>query len=347
MKYFCLPVRRALWAALVFTGAITATVAVPAADKPVRINLGTLAPRGSVYHQSLQALAEQWRQAPGGGVRLVIYPDGTQGGEADMVRLMNVETLQAGLLTTVGLAKIEPGVGGLQNVPMLFHDLSEYATVSEKLRPRLEQRLLEKGYVVLFWADAGWVRYFSKTPLATPEDMKRRKLFAWAGDVNQLEIMKKAGYTPVPLETGDILPGLKTGLIDTVAVPPIFALAGQLDTSAPYMLDLNWAPLVGACVVRKSAWEKIPAATRAALLPAAAKAGLEIQANSRKESEKAVVAMKKRGLTVTEVSPEMEARWRHETEKLYPDIRGRLVPADIFDEVMKLVKANRAAGGQP
>src|SRR5215468_8262493 len=79
-----------------------------AAEKVIRINLGTLAPRGSVYHQSLQAMAEAWRQAPEGGARLVVYPDGTQGGEADMIRLMRVGSLQAGLLTAVGLSDIEP-----------------------------------------------------------------------------------------------------------------------------------------------------------------------------------------------------------------------------------------------
>ena len=73
-----------------------AMIAAPCvAENAIRINLGTLAPRGSTYHQSLQAMAEKWKQAPRGGARLVIYPDGTQGGEADMVRLMRVGTLHA------------------------------------------------------------------------------------------------------------------------------------------------------------------------------------------------------------------------------------------------------------
>ncbi len=327
-----------LLACLVLTSALPAR----AQEKAVRINLGTLAPRGSVYHQALQAMAEQWHKSPG-GVKLVVYPDGTQGSEADMVRLMNVEALQAGLLTAVGLSKIEPGVVGLQYTPMMFRDLRELDAVQEKLHPLLEKRLLDKGYVVLFWVDAGWIRYFSNQPLTVPEDLQRLKTFVWAGDVAQMDMMRKAGYRPVGLETGDILPGLKTGLIDTVAVPPIFALAGQLDINAPHMLDLNWAPLIGACVVKQSAWQKIPAATRAALLEAAAKAGTDIQASSRKESDLAVAAMKKRGLKVHTITPEVEAKWRAGAEALYPEIRGHMVPPDIFDEVTRLVKSYRAA----
>jgi TRAP-type C4-dicarboxylate transport system substrate-binding protein len=316
------------------------------AEKTLRINLGTLAPRGSVYHQSLQAMAEAWRQAPGGGVRLVIYPDGTQGGEADMVRLMRVGTLQAGLFTAVGLSDIEPGTTGLQDMPMLFRNLAEFEYVSEHLRPMLEKRLEAKGFVVLFWVDAGWVRFFSRNPLVTPDDLKRMKLFVWAGNPEEVTIVRRAGFTPVPLETSDILPGLQTGLVDAVAVPPIFALAGQLDTRAPYMLDLNWAPLVGACIVKKDVWDKIAPATKAVLLAAAERAGKEIRQSSRKESDEAVAAMKKRGLKVHEVTPELEQQWRQEAEKAYPAIRGGIIPADIFDEVQRLIKEYRAGGGK-
>jgi TRAP-type C4-dicarboxylate transport system substrate-binding protein len=315
-----------------------------AAEKAIRVNLGTLAPRGSVYHQSLQAMAEAWRQAPGGGVRLVIYPDGTQGGEADMVRLMRVGSLQAGLLTTVGLSAIEPAVSGLQTAPLLFRTLEEFEYVNEKLRPSLEKRLEEKGFEVLFWVDAGWVRYFSKEPVLTPDDLRRMKIFVWAGSPDQVSIMRRNGFTPVPLETSDILPSLQTGLINTVPVPPIFALATQVDLRAPHMLDINWAPLVGACVIKKEAWDKIPADIRAPLLTAATRAGKEIRANSRKESAEAVAAMQKRGLIVHELSPDMIEQWRKEAEKSYPDIRGRIVPADIFDEVQKYVQQYRSSG---
>ncbi len=155
--------------------------------------------------------------------------------------------------------------------------------------------------------------------------------------------MRKAGLTPVPLETGDILPGLQTGLINTVATPPIYALATQVDLRAPNMLDLNWAPLVGACVVTKQAWDRLGPATREALLAAATRAGKEIRTNSRKENDLAVPAMQKRGLKVHTLDPETIEQWRREAEKTYPDIRGRLVPADIFDDVQQQLRDYRAA----
>jgi TRAP-type C4-dicarboxylate transport system substrate-binding protein len=324
---------------------LTALACTAAAAPPVKVKLATLAPTGSSYHQSLLALRETWKKASNGGVDLIVYADGKLGGEADTVNLMSVKSVQASMLTAVGLAEIELGVAGLQSIPMGFRNLDEVDYVGEKLRPLLQERLEKKGFVVLFWTDAGWVRFFAKKPFATPDEFKKLKLFTWAGNPSQVEIYQSAGFNPVPLETADILPGLQTGLIEAVPAPPIFALAGQMDARAPYMLDLNWAPLVGACVIRKETWDKIPAELHDALFKAAAAAGAEIKANARKESAESVKAMEKRGLKVMKISAEQEAGWRRAAEAIYPKIRGTLVPADVFDQALAAIREYRAQQG--
>ncbi|MBI2949081.1 MAG: TRAP transporter substrate-binding protein DctP [Verrucomicrobia bacterium] len=309
----------------------------------VRVRLGTLAPKGSSSYKHLLAMGEKWRHSPGGGATLTIYADGTMGGEADMVRRMRIGQLQAGMLTTVGLSEIEPAVSGLQNLPMMFRSLEEVDYIGEKLQPMLEERLEKKGFIVLFWGDAGWVRFFSREPVMRPDDLKKTRLFVWAGDPETVEIYKAAGFNPVPLETVDILPNLQTGLINAVPAPSFVALATQIDKPAPHMLELNWAPLVGATVVTKKAWDAIPAASKEAMIAAAREAGDLVKADNRRESVEAVEAMKKRGLKVHVVTPEIETEWRKATEAVYPKIRGSIVPADIFDEVVRLLNQYRAS----
>jgi len=316
------------------------------AQRAVRIKLATLAPKGSSYHQILMAMGEKWRNAPGGGVNLTIYPGGHMGGEADMVRKMRVGQLHAAMLTVTGLSDIDTSVRALQNMPMMFRSLEEVDFVREKLRPELERRFQEKGFVVIFWGDAGWVRFFSRTPVLRPDDLKRLKVFTWAGDNNQVDIMKAAGYQPVPLETNDILPGLQTGLIQAVPTVPFYALSGQFYGPASHMLELNWAPLVGGAVVTRKIWESIPDATRKALLEAAREAGEQIKGRSRAEGEESVEAMKKRGLTVHPVSAEAAAEWRASAESVYPQIRGRIVPAEMFDQVQQLLNEYRTSSGK-
>ena len=329
--------------ALGLGGALSSLDRVFGAGGPVKVRLGTLAPRGSSYYKHLQAMGEKWRQAPGGGVLLTMYPDGTMGTEADMVRRMRLGQLQAGMLTAAGLADIEPAVSGLQNLPMMFRSLEEVDYIVEKLQPMLEKRLEEKGFVVLFWGDTGWVRFFSKQPVIRPDDLKKTKLFVRAGSAAELDSYRSVGINPVPLETVDILPNLQTGLINAVPLPPSIALAGQVDGAAPHMLVLDWAPLVGAAVITKKTWDAIPLEGREAMRKAAMETGKLMKADGRRESVESVEAMRKRGLRVHAVTPEVEAEWRREAEAAYPKIRGVIVPEAMFDEVVKRLKAYRAA----
>ena len=70
-------------------------------------------------------------------------------------------------------------------------------------------------------------------------------------------------------------------------------------------------------------------------------AGAQIKAKSRAESNESVVTMKKLGLKVQTATPEIETEWRKFAEGFYPQIRGKVVPADLFDEVVRLLQEYR------
>ena len=112
------------------------------------------------------------------------------------------------------------------------------------------------------------------------------------------------------------------------------------------MLDVKWAPVLGAGVMSRKAWDSMSPAVQEELKRAAADAGAKIRAQARKEDQEAVDAMRKRGLTVYPGTPELEAEWRGLAEEAYPKIRGRMVPADLFDRVQGLVQDYRAHGGK-
>jgi TRAP-type C4-dicarboxylate transport system substrate-binding protein len=256
---------------------------------------------------------------------------------------MRIGQLQAAMLTVAGLSEIDESIHVLEYMPMMFRSLEEMEHVLEQLRPTLEKRMLDKGFVTLFWGDAGWIRFFTSKPIRYPEDLKKMKTFVWAGDTQQLDLMKAAGYPSVPLEASDILTGLQTGMIDAISTTPQYALAGQFYRRAKYMLEVNWAPLLGATVVTRKTWDSLTARDREFILESAVEAGREIRTQSRLEAEESVEAMKKRGLVVQEISPEIQARWEAAAEEVYPKIRGSMVPEEVFDEVQQLIREYREA----
>lgn len=320
--------------------------AAEAQNPPVALRVGSLVPKNSPYHQQLLELGERWRAAQGGGAKFVVFTDGSQGGEAELARRMRIGQLQGALLSVVGLREIEPSISALQNLPLLFKSWEEVDFVREKIRPAMEQRFLARGFIVLGWGDAGWVRFFSRSPAFRPDDYKGMKFFAWGSEPEQQAIMKSLGYTPVPLETGDILPSLQTGMINVVPSTPYFALASQVFNTATHMLEINWAPIVGALVVTKKAWDTMLPAGQAALRSAGEQAGVAMRTRARAEVDEAVEAMKKRGLVVNRPNTQQLLEWDDLARKLYPRIRGTMVPEETFDEVFRHLATFRAGKGR-
>jgi len=310
-----------------------------------RIRLATLAPAGTTYHQELLAMGQSWQQQ---GVKLTVYTDGTQGAEPEIVRRMRIGELQAALLTVGGLAEIDDSVTALQEMPMMFRSLDEAEYVRQRLRSDLDKRLYDKGFVTLFWADTGWVRFFSRNAGVHPDELcKKMKMFVTAGPGgnHQVEIMQAAGCKPVQLEWNDLITALQTGMVDAVPTSPMVALAGQFNLVTKHMLAVNWCPLVGALVITRKAWDSLPVAKQESLRRAAEIAGSRIQSRSRSESEQAVEAMKKRGMQVHVATAAEEAEWREVAERVYPTVRGRIVPAEVFDRVQQLLAQYRQTRG--
>ncbi len=315
----------------------------------VLVKMATLAPDGSTYHLILKEMAEKWKTATQGRVTVRLYPGSVAGDDTDVVRKMRLGSLNAGLLTSAGVAAVDRSVMALQ-VPMLYSSYEEVDHVLSVYGPKLEAALSAKGFVVLNWADAGWVRFFTKTPVKTPDDLKPLKLFAWGNDTDYIEIWKDAGFKPVPLPSTEISTALQTGLVSALPTTPQAAVLLQWYQHAKNMTDVKWAVLLGATMIGKPTWDRISPEDQKAIRAATAEAGARLRAESRASEERDIAAMKKRGLNVVAVDAKAEALWRAAAEAAYPKARGKVVPEAAFDDVRRILAEYRskkpATGGK-
>jgi TRAP-type C4-dicarboxylate transport system substrate-binding protein len=211
------------------------------------------------------------------------------------------------------------------------------------MEPRLEALFEENGYVLLNWGDVGWIHWFLPDPDASVETTKRRKMLAWSED-SLLELWREEGFRPVVLNMADVLPGLQTGMVDAIGTTPVFMGSNMWFTHLPYMIDMPWAPLVGATLVDRRTWERIPAELRPELKRIAREYAAEIQIEISQLEQDAIEAMKGYGLTVVEPSPEVVQEWKDLFEAAYPVVRGTIIPADWFDEAIRIVQEGRGEG---
>jgi TRAP-type C4-dicarboxylate transport system substrate-binding protein len=306
---------------------------------PVRIKLGTLAPQGSTWHLLLQEMAQKFAEESAGQVELKIYAGGTQGSEGEMIRKISIGQLQAASITAVGMREITPEPQA-EDVPFLIDSYEEYDYVHERIRPKLDDALAKKGYLPIHWGEVGFVYFFSKEPYRSPADFAKGKVFTWNGDPAAEAAWKKAGFRPVVLSATDLIPALSSGMVDIVSQPPLYAFTTHIFDKAPNMLDLHWGFLTGATVVKKEVWERIPADVRTKLAAIAEEYGTRTRKDVRKQNEDAIVQMKKRGLRVN--APANVEEWRKVADQANEVVRGRVVPAEIYDEVVKLRDEYRA-----
>ena len=301
--------------------------------------MATMVPDGSIWDKELREIAAQWQKQSDGEVVLRIYPGGVAGDEEQVVRKMRIGSLHAGAITVAGLTAITPAFEVLA-IPLFIRTYDELDFLLDEMEEELARSLDEKGFVFLSWGIGGWAHFFSTEPVRTVDDLRSLKMFKWAGDQRMVRWWQSNGFKPVPLAMTDIMPGLRTGQIEVMAVPPLAALSLQWFRSTPYMHDLGLGPVVGANVVSKRVWNKIPTDLRPTLLEIAKKSSLNLSAAIPGQEASAVEEMKRRGLTVTTSSDQSE--WTALAEKFTKSVRGTIVPTDVLDRAEEVLSEYRS-----
>ena len=300
----------------------------------VNIKLATLAPEDSAWYATIKNMGDEWKKATNGEVVVKIYPGGVAGDETDVVRKMRVGQLQAGAITSVGMGDIIPEIQALQ-MPMMIQSYEELDYIMERVKPKLEGRLEEKGFKVLNWGDVGWVKFFAQKPVIYPDDLKDQAMFVWGGDTNIVAAWKDAGFKVVPLAPTDIMTSLQTKMINAFSTTPLAAAAFQWFGLARNMTDIKWACLIGGTIIEKKTWEKIPADKRDELDKIAKKSGENQKKEIRSLENKATEIMVKNGLTIVPLPSDAEKVWAEKAKGAYPRLLNSPEMKALFEEVNK------------
>ena len=315
--------------------------ASPAPVPAQTLKMATLAPQGSIWDQAIRSMGERWAKDTAGRVQLKVYAGGVAGDESDALRKARAGQFQGLAITVAGLTEIDNAFNIFQ-IPMYFESFDELYFVLAELRPALEARLAAKGYVLLHWGHGGWIHLFSRLPIRTLDDLRKQKLFVWAGDDSAVQAWKKRGFQPVPLAATDILLGFQTKMIDVVPTTPIAALTLQWYRQTPYMLGMGLAPLAGGVVVTKAGWERLSPGDRDLVLAAARATERDLEREVPKQDQSAIDQMRQRGLSVVEITAEQQKSWHDEAQRFAVEARDGRVPTEILGAAEAAIARYRA-----
>jgi len=107
------------------------------------------------------------------------------------------------------------------------------------------------------------------------------------------------------------------------------------------MIDMPHTPLVGATLIDRRVWDRIPQELRPELLRISRETGELIQHEITRLEAEAIAAMVDRGLTVVHPTPEVVQEWRDLFRTSYDILRGDFIPPELFDEAVRVASAGK------
>jgi len=270
--------------------------------------IATLSPDGSVWMQKMKEGASELSQKTNNRVKIKYYPGGVMGDDKAVLRKIRIGQLHGGALVGGSLSKFYPD-NQIYSLPLIFRSFEEIDYVRKHLDQKIADGLEKGGFVIFGIAEGGFAYVMSKKPIRTVDDMRRQKV--WIPDNNTmiLEAVKAFDITPIPLTIADVRAGLQTGLINTVTIPPIGAVALQWHTQIKYLMNEPFLYIYGVLAIDLKAFKKISPEDQAMFREIMGRIFFDLNRINRQDNVKALEALGNQGIEFTVIPDESKAKW--------------------------------------
>lgn len=306
------------------------------------IKFATLAPQGTAWMDVMKEYDSAVRKESGGRLGFKIYPGGVQGDERDVLRKIKIGQLHSAGVTGVGIGEIAPRLRIL-DTPFLFKSYDEIDQLHKKFEQEFAQAFEEGGYVLLGWAEVGFVHFFSNTPITKREDLKHAKMWMWEGDPVAEATFTALGLNPIPLSITDVLTSLQTRLIDGVYSPPLAAIGLQWWTRVKYMLDYPLANSSGAVVITKKFFDTLPPDLKEILLRNGKIYMQKLTTLSRTDNAKSIETLRQKGIMILKPeSSNVVKEYEEIGAKSRKLLVGRLYSEDFLNRIERALTEIRS-----
>lgn len=266
----------------------------------VRLKIAVIAPDGSSWAKNLKKMVKEITVATNGKVKWKIYFGAIQGDEPAVLRKIIIGQLHGGVFTGKTLGDINGDIRVLE-LPFTFNDTAtKPMKILSDMGPFLNKGLNQKGFFNLGFFGIGEVYFVSKVKVSNMDSMKGVKIWSWQGDdlvQNMIDVM---GLVSVPLAITDVLSSLSStgasSILDAAYAPPLGLMALQWNTKIKYLVDFPIAYSVGAFLLSKKTWKKIPLKYHAKIKQISAKYIQKINADNIKDNQESLDIIKNMGV---------------------------------------------------
>jgi len=281
--------------------AILLAVSLPLSAQAITLKIATLAPYGTHWMPQMRAGAAEIEKRTEGRVKFKYYPGGVMGSDKSVLRKIRVGQLQGGAVTPGAIASVYPSAN-IYSVPLLFSSYDEMNYVRERMDKEIVAGIEKNGFVTFGLSDGGFAYLMSNEPVSSVKDLQGKKVWIPEDDKITLAVFQDMGITPVQLPISDVYTGLQTGLIDTVGISPIGAVAFQWHTKTKYLTDIPLLYLNGLMIVSKKAFNTIKPADQKIVREVYGKVFEKLNVQNQKDNIAAKAALRNQGITFVSIN---------------------------------------------
>jgi len=307
-----------------------------------KIRFATVAPEGSTWMKVMREYANAIEDATNNEIEFKIYPGQVAGDEKDVLRKIRIGQLDSGGFTGTGLGEILPEVR-IMDSPFLFRSYEEVDFIAEHFFDYFAEKFEEKGFILLGWAEVGWVYVFTNKPISALEDMNGVKMWMWEGDPIAEATFRAFNISPIPLSITDVLTSLQTNLINGVYISPYACTIVQWHTKVKYMLDFPLADSNGAILISKKKFNRLSDTEKEIFKKLSLEYFDQLTQLSRIDNAESLKLLKETGITFTTIDDKNKIDSFYESgKKARRDLIGKLYDEDFLLKVEGLLDKYRS-----
>jgi TRAP-type transport system periplasmic protein len=304
-----------------------------AADDASRtLRLGYVLPENHAEGLGARKLADLVAQKSGGRIKVQTFGNGVLGDE-----LKTVATVQGGVLDLL-IVTASPLVGsvkelGVLDALFLFQTPEETdAVLQGPVGDKLLGKLSDKGMIGLAWMEAGFRSMTnSKRPIIRAEDIQGLKFRTMQSKIF-IDSFGALGANPVPMPFTEVFSAMETRAVDGAETAPGGVETNQWYEVQKYLALTRHAFAALIVVASKKAWDTLPDEDKRILREAAIEAARYERETNRQQENQAVEDLKRKGMIVTELSPEEFTKLRVKVQPV-TDYIAKNVGEDLMKEV--------------
>lgn len=309
--------------------------------------IATILPDGSAWMNAMREGADEVTRRTEGRVKFRFFPGGVMGNDKSVLRKIRIGQLQGGAVTAGGLSDIYPDTQ-VYGLPFVFRSYGEVDYVRKRLDPVILKGLEEHGFVSFGFGEGGFAYLMSDDPIPGVEELRQQKVWIPEGDNISRAAFEAVGVSPISLPLTDVLTGLQTGLIDTVATSPVGAIALQWHTRVKYLTDTPLLYLYGTMVVDKRAFKRLSAKDQAVVREVMGQVFAKIGRGNRKDNEEARRVLREQGVTFVEPPADKLQQWREQVAVSMKRLekQGDAYSPETYEQVRRYLEEYRNAAAR-